>query len=379
MAFERRLKTDEKVGEKNEVLLYEGDGLMSAEQLTKSKNAVCMLRFQKKLSGRHLKKCGSGFYAKAKIFGCEYRCIVTNHHVISCEADAAVAVALFHFEQENQGIAVRLRPDKLFETNLDLDYSVIGVDEEEINRLNPRVFPIEFTEQPQAAAGEDIFIFQHPRGGPKQFSYEKIIGIQDPYVYYKADTDDGSSGSPVLWRLQLMAVHRTGNVEDGYNKGILFSAIINDLHVGKNFNHFYSVNTLNKRDHSFVTRNAPKEMDENFSKRICVENNKNDVEVSKGPSIGDEAKSPSDEMLDKLSQECSGFYKKLGRRLEVKHEKIEEISRDNVNNGSLSEKCFQVLHEWKESNSTQATSEVLECALRSLDKNALANKYFGRR
>ena len=122
----------------------------------------------------------------------------------------------------------------------DLDYSIIGVDEDEINHLNPRVFPIEYTMQPQAAVGDDVFIFQHPKGAPKHFSYQKIIHIQDPYVYYKADTDDGSSGSPVLWRVQLMAVHQTGSAKEGYNKGILFSAIINDLKVGKNFKHFYS-------------------------------------------------------------------------------------------------------------------------------------------
>ena len=118
---------------------------------------------------------------------------------------------------------------------------------------------------------------------------------------------------------------------------------------------------------------------ENFSKKICVENSSNDVEVSSGANVRKEELSPSDEMLDELSQECSSFYKKLGRRLGVKHEKIEEISRDNVNYGSLSEKCYQVLHEWKESNSSEATNKNLEHALRSLDKNALANKYFGRR
>ena len=42
---------------------------------------------------------------------------MTNHHVINCKADAAVAVALFHFEQENQGMEIQLKPDKLFKTN----------------------------------------------------------------------------------------------------------------------------------------------------------------------------------------------------------------------------------------------------------------------
>ena len=118
-----------------------------------------------------------------------------------------------------------------------MDYSVIGVDEDQLSKLNPPIFPIEYSKQPQATIGDHIFIFQHPLGNPKQFSYEKIIGIEHPFVYYVADTDEGSSGSPVLWKLQLIAVHLRGSKKGGYNKGTLFSAIVNDLHVGCNFTH----------------------------------------------------------------------------------------------------------------------------------------------
>jgi hypothetical protein len=42
---------------------------------------------------------------------------VTNNHVISCKEDAVVAIAIFHYEKENQGINVQLRPNKMFHTN----------------------------------------------------------------------------------------------------------------------------------------------------------------------------------------------------------------------------------------------------------------------
>ena len=207
---------NKKETEKNEVLLHEGDGLMSADQLTKCKNAVCMIRCETwcPISREHLRKRGSGFYAKAKIFGVEYRCIVTNNHVISCKEDALVAIVIFHFERENHGISVQLKPNTIFYTNKDLDYSVIGVDEDQLSKLNPPIFPIEYSKQPQATVGDDIFIFQHPLGNPKQFSYQKIVSIEHPFVYYVADTDEGSSGSPVLWKLQLIAIHLRGNKED---------------------------------------------------------------------------------------------------------------------------------------------------------------------
>ena len=119
---------------------------------------------------------------------------------------------------------------------------------------------------------------------------------------------------------------------------------------------------------------------ENSCKRVCVENcNNESSKLSSGANVKEaQPQCPDDETLDKLSQECFGFYKKLARRLGVKHEKIEEISKDHVNYGSLPEKCFQVLHEWKECNAVEFTNQALEKALRSLDKNALANKYFGQ-
>ncbi len=47
MAFpEHSVKGDYRITEKNEVLLHEGDGFLSAEQLTKCKNAVCMIRYE---------------------------------------------------------------------------------------------------------------------------------------------------------------------------------------------------------------------------------------------------------------------------------------------------------------------------------------------
>lgn len=84
---------------------------------------------------------------------------------------------------------------------------------------------------------------------------------------------------------------------------------------------------------------------------------------------------PDDEVLDQLSHDCSGFYKHLGRRLGVDNVKIEEISKDHVNFGSNPEKCFQVFQEWKQSRVSCFTYENLDKALRSLNKNALANKY----
>lgn len=88
---------------------------------------------------------------------------------------------------------------------------------------------------------------------------------------------------------------------------------------------------------------------------------------------------PDNETLDKLSKHCFKFYKSLARQLGVDEDKIDEISRDHINYGSLPEKCYQVFLAWKESGAKPFTNDVLESALRSLNKNATADKYFGKK
>ncbi|XP_046860425.1 uncharacterized protein LOC124453658 [Xenia sp. Carnegie-2017] len=350
----------EKSCEANEVFLGQGDGLMRVENLTKCKNAVCMIHCETRClqTGKKILRKGSGFYVKAKIFNTAYKCVITNHHVVSCEKDAKSSIAIFHYERENKGCPVQLRPDKIFRTNQYLDYSVIGIDENELAALSSSIAPIEYVEQLPANIDDQVFIFQHPRGMPKQFSHEKIIRIDPPFVYYVADTNCGSSGSPVLWKLQLLAIHLLGNQQHGYNKGTLFDAIINDLCNGWNYD-----------NHPKRSR-SPCEIDENSVKKKCV-NGFDDA--NKHLPVLD------DIFLDKLSKKCQSFYKHLGRRLKVDSDEIEEISSDHVNYRTSSEKCFQIFKRWQDSESSEFNCEVLENALRSLDKNAVANMFFGKK
>ena len=77
-------------------------------------------------------------------------------------------------------------------------------------------------------------IFQHPKGRGKEYSQDKITNIEKPYVFYQADTETGSSGSPVLTTvgLKLIAIHHKGSEEGGYNKGTLISEVLMHLEKG---------------------------------------------------------------------------------------------------------------------------------------------------
>ena len=108
------------------------------------------------------------------------------------------------------------------------------MNKEDINGLKLTIQPILMEPEPELKKGENVMIIQHPKGGPKQFSQEKISKVEKPYVFYKADTEGGSSGSPVLTSegLALIAVHHIGNEIQRHNRGILISEILKHLQEG---------------------------------------------------------------------------------------------------------------------------------------------------
>ena len=84
---------------------------------------------------------------------------------------------------------------------------------------------------------------------------------------------------------------------------------------------------------------------------------------------------PTEEELEDLAQECIPFYKPLGRKLGIPNSKIQEISMDHLNNGTIREKAVQVLLEWVDKQSAEATHGALSKALRALGKERLAQEF----
>ena len=99
--------------------------------------------------------------------------------------------------------------------------------------LGCKIEPIVMESEPELKEGKLISIFQHPKGRPKEWSVKEILRIKKPFVYYKADTEPGSSGSPVLTSpaMKIVAIHCTGK-QDEYNKGTLCSEVIMHLNKG---------------------------------------------------------------------------------------------------------------------------------------------------
>ena len=84
---------------------------------------------------------------------------------------------------------------------------------------------------------------------------------------------------------------------------------------------------------------------------------------------------PTDEVLQDLSEDITPFWKDLGRKLKVPNKRIDAIHIDNVRYLGVKEKAFQMLMVWKEQRSDVAKITELSRALKDLGKNRTEMKY----
>lgn len=189
---------------------------------------------------------GSGFLISDRLF-------LTNNHVVSAASQSAHFALEFDYELDATGrrrdvSRFFLDPDVFFVTNdeNDLDFTVVAVGQRESG-------PRELTEygwcplsdaSDKHALGEIANIVQHPDGRYKEvvLRENRLVSRLDTVLHYVADTEPGSSGSPVFnneW--QAVALHHWGGpwrqrVDDAgrpvsteVNEGIRASAIVGAL------------------------------------------------------------------------------------------------------------------------------------------------------
>lgn len=159
--------------------------------------------------------------------------VMTNNHVIPDLATAQASIAEFDYDEDDILYTVNLDPDAFFMTNKDLDFTIIACD--------PSPLPLDIEGIPllsnpmTVTRKERVNIIQHPKGRSKELSLHdnEVTYIYDKVIRYTADTEPGSSGSPVFnddW--DLVALHHAGWSEvegEATNEGIRISAIVEYL------------------------------------------------------------------------------------------------------------------------------------------------------
>jgi V8-like Glu-specific endopeptidase len=147
--------------------------------------------------------------------------VVTCLHVMHARAASAKArqsdldlqarAARAHFEWQSssvhdQGVAVR----EMVASDEQLDVAVLRL-ERDVSNAAPLMCNIKRLEKPKDDVSFVVNIIQHPRGEDKRVGLRAnaVLDVTERDLFYFTDTDEGSSGAPVLdddWT--VLAVHR---------------------------------------------------------------------------------------------------------------------------------------------------------------------------
>lgn len=158
--------------------------------------------------------------------------LMTNNHVLGDAGMATVSLAQFDYLKSATGrleepSEFELRPDKFFVTNEALDFTLIATSEtsREGDAVQDRGWCTLIPGSGKALMTERVNIIQHPGGERMQIAIRDntIVAMPGDFLQYRADTQRGSSGSPVfnsLW--ELAALHHAG-VPDRDDQGFILN------------------------------------------------------------------------------------------------------------------------------------------------------------
>jgi endonuclease G len=172
------------------------------------------------------------------------RLVLTNHHVLPSAATAQASTIEFDFEdgidgQSLRSTSFRLDPERFFVANKARDFALVAVlaSEDELAQFgfNPMI-----AEEGKAIVGDYVAIVQHPGGNKKMVALRenRVVDLDGSFIHYEADTEPGSSGSPVFSKeWSLVGLHHASVAAPEHdelggfmNEGIRISRILKFLH-----------------------------------------------------------------------------------------------------------------------------------------------------
>ncbi len=147
--------------------------------------------------------------------------MLTCHHVLPAHESCQRSLIDFDYEDDEHynpktPLSFQLDPWRFFHTNLELDYTLVGVKPMANDGETPlsAVGFLPLTgHDGSVLEGEYVAIIQHPMGSTKKLAMRnnRVIDVFSDFVHYTTDTDPGASGAPVLndyW--QSVAIHHAG-------------------------------------------------------------------------------------------------------------------------------------------------------------------------
>jgi endonuclease G len=206
-------------------VVIEARNFLSVEFLERGQQAA-------RCVGRVLRRTGSGTLARGTGFLVAPGLMLTNQHVLPSEAFAAecqleMDYEVNHFGEARRPEAFALRPDLFFVADDELDYALVAVGERGLRGGSLESYgwlPLSAAQGKIAVLADDYLnIVQHPLGREKEIVLRenRVLDLRSdsdvgadqlgPFIHYEADTEKGSSGSPVFndqW--DVVALHHSG-------------------------------------------------------------------------------------------------------------------------------------------------------------------------
>jgi V8-like Glu-specific endopeptidase len=239
---ERIIGTDDMVG-----IGFLADGLKVAQ-------AVALISVPRYEQGQQITASGGPWVAKGTAWLMAPDFAITNHHVINARLDseADASQADLGLQAENAALSfdfdtaeadgVRVKAKRLMAVSKSLDYALLEL-VSPVDRPVPRLAPSAVALDNTSRMA--VNIVQHPRGEPKRVAFRNnLVSAADATtIRYFADTDQGSSGSPVCDdRWKVVALHRgaqhvsgvqfQGKDEAFVNFGSQIQAVLADIRTG---------------------------------------------------------------------------------------------------------------------------------------------------
>jgi DNA/RNA endonuclease G (NUC1)/V8-like Glu-specific endopeptidase len=148
------------------------------------------------------------------------RLLLTNNHVLGTRDRAAASTVEFNVEDGPDGkpltpAVFALAPQDFFLTDVALDFTLVAVGAPAGDGAGLDLFGFNSarTDDDPVLIEEYVNIIQHPNGQPKQLALRdnQVVDLLPDFLHYRADTQPGSSGSPVFndqW--ELVGLHHSG-------------------------------------------------------------------------------------------------------------------------------------------------------------------------
>lgn len=217
---------------------------------------------------------GTGFFCKLR-YNSNLLPLLTNNHIIDYEYlnhNKNIKISLNNNEEKK---TIEIDKTRIIITNKDLDYTLIEIKPNKDNIDITKCLELDEnainTEEQylEMYIKKSAYVIHYPKGDKIVISYGLISNINDQKILHLCNTDDGSSGGPImsLKDFKVIGIHygyyKRGNIN--CNVGTFFKSITKELNEYKEGSYIVQ-NSLNNN-----YNNNPQNI--NFNYNIFAQNN----------------------------------------------------------------------------------------------------------